>query len=971
MMKSNMARTVARYGALRTREDPLTLVAAERAGGHPWAIHADAAHLLQLLERERELAQLEAAVTSAAAGVGALAVVEGSAGIGKTRLLAAARRDARERGMRELTARGAALESDFPYGVVRQLLEPAVAAERDELLSGAAALAAPLFGGIAAPPAGSDASFAVLHGLHWLVAGLAARTPLVLTVDDLHWADLASLRFMGYLARRLDELPVALVVAARPAESPPAVGDLAAEPGARVVRPRPLTVAAVAALVGGRVGATPDGAFAAACHEATGGTPFLVGELARSLAEEGLEPVAVQADRVRGLGPRSIAHAVLARVERLGPPARRAARALAVLGPDAQLRHVAALADITPAEAAAAADAMAAAGILRPGRPLAFAHPIMHAAVAADVGAGERAAGHARAARLFADEGAAPDAVATHLLASDPTGDPWAVEQLRAAARSAVGQGAPHSAVAYLRRALAEPPGADVRAGVLLELGFAESYVGEPEAALHLDAALDGAGDRSALVAATLALGRMIQLSGRHGDAFAIYDRTAQRLGGADPRTALVLEGALVSAAQLDPTTAGAASERLPRLRARVAAEPDPPLTVFGPLAIAAAMDNEPADLVATLARRPLAGGLRIFPEAADRPPFFYHCVTALMFAERCDEAAAHIEDQLAEAQRLGAVQHIVGLAATRAWLRWRTGALAEAEADASLALTAGGAASGAFFGCAAVAVRVACALERGDLDEAHAAADDAAPWGAAPPAFTHALLAETLARVAYARADPAGAAEHARRAGEYLHALRAVTPTVVPWRSTAALALAACGQLEQAATLADEELALARAATGPRAIGIALGAKGVIGADLDALQAAADTLARADARLEQARALCDLGAALRRANRRAEARAPLREAGDLAHRCRASALADRARTELLATGARPRRLVLTGVESLTPSERRVAAMAAEGLSNPQIAQALFVSTRTVEGHLTHVFRKLDVGSRTELRERM
>jgi DNA-binding NarL/FixJ family response regulator len=110
---------------------------------------------------------------------------------------------------------------------------------------------------------------------------------------------------------------------------------------------------------------------------------------------------------------------------------------------------------------------------------------------------------------------------------------------------------------------------------------------------------------------------------------------------------------------------------------------------------------------------------------------------------------------------------------------------------------------------------------------------------------------------------------------------------------------------------------------------------------------------------------------ALRRANRRADARAPLREALDLAHRCRAGAVAERARTELLATGARPRRIVLSGVESLTPSERRVATMAADGLTNPQIAQALFLSTRTVEGHLTHVFRKLDVTSRTELHDRM
>jgi predicted ATPase len=308
-----------------------------------------AAQVTELLERERELAAIEAALAEAAAGAGALVVIEGTAGIGKTRLLAAARRAAGEHGMRDLAARGAEIEREFAYGVVRQLLEPAVAAERDELLSGAAALAAPLFGGTAGPPAGSDAAFAVLHGLHWLVAGLAARQPLVLAVDDAHWADVASLRFLGYLARRLDELPVALVVATRPAESPPTVAELATEPTARLLRPGPLSVAAVAALVRAGMGEDPDVGFAAACREATGGTPFLVGELVRTLADEPIDPTAANAERVRALGPTTVARAVLVRVERLGPAARGTARALAILGPDAELRRVAALAELDTA----------------------------------------------------------------------------------------------------------------------------------------------------------------------------------------------------------------------------------------------------------------------------------------------------------------------------------------------------------------------------------------------------------------------------------------------------------------------------------------------------------------------------------------------------------------------------------------------------------------------------------------------
>jgi DNA-binding NarL/FixJ family response regulator len=118
---------------------------------------------------------------------------------------------------------------------------------------------------------------------------------------------------------------------------------------------------------------------------------------------------------------------------------------------------------------------------------------------------------------------------------------------------------------------------------------------------------------------------------------------------------------------------------------------------------------------------------------------------------------------------------------------------------------------------------------------------------------------------------------------------------------------------------------------------------------------------------VERARALAELGALLRRRNRRTEARELLREALDAAHRGGARPLAEYAETELRATGARPRRVVLSGLDSLTASERRVAEFASQGLSNREIAQTLFVTARTVEGHLTSVFRKLQVGSRDEL----
>jgi DNA-binding CsgD family transcriptional regulator len=194
-------------------------------------------------------------------------------------------------------------------------------------------------------------------------------------------------------------------------------------------------------------------------------------------------------------------------------------------------------------------------------------------------------------------------------------------------------------------------------------------------------------------------------------------------------------------------------------------------------------------------------------------------------------------------------------------------------------------------------------------------------------------------------------------------------SPGVVPWRSNAAVAYARLGDAEQARALASEDLRLARACGAPRAIGIALRALGLAEGSADHLRAAVSVLERSEARLELARALIDLGAALRRTRQRERSREPLRRGLDLAHRCGAHALADRAHAELLAAGARPRRRVLSGLDALTASERRVAELAGQGLSNRQIAQSLFISMKTVAVHLTHTYQKLGVAGRADLAE--
>ena len=383
-----------------------------------------------LLERDAAFARIGQRLRHAIAGSGSLLLLEGPAGIGKTRLVVAAGRHGRELGLTTLSARGSELERDFAYGLVRQLFEaPLVAAspvERAELLAGAAGRAAALFGVTAAPDDAAEAlldpSFAILHGLYWLCANLGRRCPLLLCVDDVHWADQASLRFLHFLGRRLEELPIAVVAAtrpARPADGPPLLAALAADPSAEVLVLAPLSVHAVAELVRLGLGGDVEPAFAAACHEATGGVPFLVHELVRTIAEEGIEPTAAASSRIAALAPRAVAQSVVQRLGRLSSAARELAPAAAVLG-EADLRLAADLAGMDPGAAATAADELATAGILEQGRPLRFVHPIVRAAVEADLPPSERAGLHAAAARRLVQEGASVHRVAAHLLSDRP-----------------------------------------------------------------------------------------------------------------------------------------------------------------------------------------------------------------------------------------------------------------------------------------------------------------------------------------------------------------------------------------------------------------------------------------------------------------------------------------------------------------------------------------------------------------------
>jgi DNA-binding CsgD family transcriptional regulator len=945
-----------------------------------------AASTQQLLERSEELARIESALTEARAGRGRFVLIEGPPGIGKTALLAAARTAAAEGGMRVLRSRGAELERDFAFGVVRQLFEPPLAEvselERAELLEAAAGVAAGLLGLPGAPPpdgppaSGVDTSFAVLHGLYWLCANLAANGPLCLVVDDMHWADAASLRYLAFLLTRLEELGAALVVATRPREAgtdAELLATVTTDPSAEVVRLPPLTRAAVAELLEARLTEVPDPVFVDACLRSTRGTPFLVRVLVEALSEGGIAPKAEGARHVERIGARTVGHSIRLRLRRLPEHAGRLARALAVLE-QGDLLQAARLAELDEAEAFDAAELLTTAGILASGRPLRFIHPMVRSGIYSELTSAERAHGHRRAARLLAEHPGSNELVANHLLVSEPSGDGWVVERLAEAACEAGKRGAPEAEAVFLRRALAEPPAPSNHYGLLLDLGMAEASAGLDDWPEHLQQAVDVAPHVVAAAEAAMVLALALNRAQRFAEAVDVLDRVASSLDSRHSELALLLEAAAVMPGLNDPATAHSIAFRAEMLRKQAASDPAARFELLAAAALTSVLANEPAGVGADFATRALLAGGGAPPRPDGEPWFsfatwFQQATLSLLWAERYAQVRPLLDRSIAQARITGDSGRLAVGLATRGWLALQRGDLSAAEIDARTALAATELPAPPLYRVINRALLVITLLDQGELDAAEQALaplDSEAESGSIPAA----VLRLARGRLRIEQGKVAEGLEDFLAVGARLTSGMITCPGFLPWRSDAALAHLSLGDRESARRLGEEEVELAQAFGAPRALGVAKRAAGVIaGGDrgVSLLREAIEEFERGDARLERARALADLGAMLRRRNRRSEARELLREALDAAHHAGARPLAEYAETELRATGARPRRVVLTGLDSLTASERRIAELAGQGLTNREIAQMLFITTRTVEGHLTSVFRKLQVDSRDEL----
>lgn len=933
------------------------------------AIHTTAT----LLERERELTELDRALVDADDRHGRVLVVEAPSGLGKTSLLGEAADRAAVAGFTCLRARASDLERDFAYGLVRQLLEPVVVGaseeEREALFEGAASLSAGLFapGDAGALPPPSDNAFSILHGLYWLVNNLATDGPVALLVDDLHWSDPASLSFLTYLGPRLDGLQVVVIATTRPAEGDiRAIARLTSAPETKVVRPRPLSVEATAELCELRLGPDVSAEFVAACRDATGGNPFFLEALLREAIEQGFSTD--DADRVRGIAPAAVARSVLLRLSGKPPAARALVDAAAVLGNGASVAEAAALAEVSVDEAEEAADLLAALGLLQPGEGLQFAHSIVRTAVSDEMGARTRALAHARAAEVLSELGAPPERIAAQIVAADPAGDPERVELLRRVAADALVRGAPAAAVAWLRRALAEPPPAEHRIEMLTELGVAEVRLGSPAAVDHLRTVVEAVEDPAAL---TLAISKLALALTLAGDSDAAYDElepVVNRLEHEDLESALVLEAQLAShAQQAGQDKRDRVAKRLER-RAGLQGRTRGERLVLASLAYQRAKTSKSAaDAVAYL-EPPLEGGVLLRELKLDVAGPFYDIVVGLLATDALDVADTHLEDALAQARARGSIPGVAFLTNLRGWVSLRRGAVGKAECEARTSLellTSHGISLGVPY---AVALIVRALTEQGDLDTAERELRTHGLDQGVGSGPLYKVLSEVrgLLRIAQGQTRE-GLDELLRLAepdddwGSYLAAR---------WRSHAALALLNLGDRDEASRMAAEDMELALGWGAPSGVGVALRASALVeGGDLlvGRLREAAHVLERSPARLDYARTLIDLGAALRRGNQKAAARGSLERGLQLAKKLGAHALADRARTELRAAGGRSGDPNGNGASQLTASERRVAELAAQGQSNPEIAQALFVTRKTVETHLGHVYAKLNIAGRGQL----
>jgi DNA-binding CsgD family transcriptional regulator len=892
---------------------------------------------VHLLERDTDLAALAGSLeTLRSEGTGGVVLVEGPPGIGKTALLEAALELAGE--LTVLRARGSELEAVLAFGGARQLFAPPVLAldenEREVVFAGPAGLARPVLG-LAEP---SNATLGdPLYGLYWLAVELAERAPLVLAIDDLHWLDDESGRLAAYLAERIEGIAVLIVATARPDEPGAAHGPVTSL-GRRgtIIRPAALSEAAVDTLLrrhgGGAV---------------TGGNPLFVTELRRALDASPGVPL-------DELGPESIAKLVLSRVERLSPDAVALARAVALFPDAATVSDAAALAGIDEDAAADAADALMRAQVLADDELLRFLHPVMRRAVYDDLGRITRGRQHVRAAELLKARQAAPEAIAAQLLAGAPTGDLADMRLLVAAADEAQGRRALRAAARYLERALAEDVGdPEERAQMRGRLGRMLGMLGHPDAEATLRQAVAETSEPGARVDLAVDMAKIAASNGVRPQLLDELERLRANTE-LDPQRAVALDAMLANCShETEPGRYRAASARIPRdLRGDTQAE----RTALSALAYGAFIANEPASVVRDLVLRGAGEtGTAEYELGTD----FDDSLPLLVVCGDLDTAEAFAQERLDHARETGAEAGYSWGMLLLADVEIARGNLRAAEGLVRLSVEAATNPRNRRFASMRLMNSV---IARGDFREGEALLNVATE--------NNPMADFARGDFAAARGDTDGVIAAYGRLTDLLDTIGIISPTERRWTLHYAEALAARGRGDEALEVMHEFHARAEAfgvadVVGIGHLGVGRHTPGAEG--LDRMRSGHALLEASPFRYWAARARLELGARLRRENERAEARELMLPALEYAERQHLAPLAQRLRDELRLVGARPRNVVRSGVDSLTPSEERIARLAAGGASNKEIAQQLFLTVKTIETHLGSAYRKLDIRTRRDL----
>ncbi|MCM3821706.1 AAA family ATPase [Streptomyces albidoflavus] len=932
-----------------------------------------------LVGRAHQLDVLARHADAARAGRPRLVLLDGPAGIGKTALLRAAlAEDGPLAGMTTLYGSCRAVDVATGYSGVRALFGGLGLTGRkgrtSPLLAGGARRALPA---LAADPGELDAdpgsTFSVLQGLYWLAANLMADGPLVLVLDDVHWCDERSLRWLDFLLRRADGLPLLVVAAHRTGTgltAPDALADLVAHHLPASLGLGPLDTAEVAELTAHSFPEQdPLPSFVGRLLSVTGGSPLEIVRLLRDLRSAGLGPDDTGTARLAQAGGKVVAASVRGVLEHQPDWVRQVARAVAVLG-DEDRTYLAALGRVSVVHVEEAVEILRDAGLIHPGH-LELSHDLVRAAVLDAVGASGVAVLRRRAARLLSDVGRSPEEIATQLLLVPGTPDDWAVSVLRDAAAQAEQRGACEAAARYLERVReAEPKDPDV----LSRLGKALAETDPARSVTLLHEAHSLTTDVRARAATAVQLGLTCLAVQQSPDGARALTEALDALDaelGPEPEPAdrelrTLTESALLIVGSDEKAT-------LPDiLRRTEGLTPQPGDTPaqrqqLAMLSVLSAAEGGGAEETVGRARRALRapgvplGVWSLLPTSL-----------ALSLADENEAAEEVLETVLRGSGDTAAVWTYVLALSTRSLFRLENGAVPDAMADAQTALEILGQER---WGDTATMPHTAYAsvlTERGDPGRALEALDaikrphlDRFVWE-----YHWYLMAR--GRALAADGDLDGALEVFGSCGASMAEAGLTNPVLAPWWLETACLLGEAGRGEEAGRAAAHGTRLAERWGTRRALGYAALARGAAArgtARTGALREAVALLADSPARSGHARGLLLLGRALVEDGAVREGREHLREAVGLARRCGCVALARRARDELIAAGGRMREVTASPLDMLTGTERTVAGLVASGAGNREVAESLFVTVRTVELHLTSVYRKLGVARRADLTE--